>query len=327
MNSDATDLLSGYRGIRVLVPGASGFIGRRVVQAFVKAGAVVYAVVRSRTAVVPNEPSVTKLCCDLRDEAGLRRIFADVRPSVIFNLAGYGVDPAERDEAIAYAVNAVAPATLCKLASEYSDGTWHGQRLVHAGSALEYGHAGGDLVEACTPRPTTLYGRSKLDGSLAVAAAAVCANLRACTARLFTVYGPGERPHRLLPSLLRAAGTGETLDLSDGVQRRDFTWVDDVVDGLLRLGMSNAEPGEVVNVATGKLTSVREFVLAAAEVLGIAEEQLRFGVLPTRSEEMWHDPVSVVRLHQLTSWIPHTTPTEGILCAAAAERTQAAMLF
>ena len=327
MDSDATDLLAPYRGVRVLVPGASGFIGRRVVQALVKAGAVVYAVVRSPSAAVPDSPSVSHLCCDLRDEAGLRTIFADVRPSMIFNLAGYGVDPAERDEAIANAVNAIAPATLCKLASEYSDGTWHGQRLVHVGSALEYGNAGGDLVETCTPRPTTLYGRSKLDGTLGVAAGAAGTNLRACTARLFTVYGPGERPHRLLPSLLRAAGTGEILELSDGVQRRDFTSLDDVVHGLLCLGISNAEPGEVVNLATGRLTSVREFVLAAARILGIAEEQLRFGALPRRSEEMWHEPVNVVRLGQLISWIPHTTPAAGIRCAAAAEGAETAMLL
>ncbi len=313
-----------YIGVRTIVCGASGFIGRRFVQALSRSGARVYAVVRSKTAadlVVSACPSACEAVeCDLRNESCVRAVFAKVRPSITFNLAGYGVDPAERDGETAYALNAIVPQILADALYAYADASWYGQQLIHAGSALEYGQAGGNLAEDCVPRPTTLYGRSKLEGTLNVAAVARRTGLRAVTARLFMVYGPGERPYRLLPSLLRIARTGETLDLTDGVQRRDFTYVDDVVEGLLRLGVSAAKPGETVNLATGKLASVREFSDTAAQIMQIPVRQLCFGALPARKEEMYHEQVNVKRLYQLCSWLPTTTPAQGILWTAELAR-------
>ena len=134
----------------------------------------------------------------------------------------------------------------------------------------------------------------------------------ALTARLFTVYGPGEHSGRLLPSLIHAAEAGTAIDLTEGSQERDFTYVEDVAEGLLRLAESDFEPGEVVNLATGRLTSVREFVLTAAEELGLSDEQLRFGALSTRDEEMAHAPVSVDRLAELLGWLLPTSVREGI---------------
>ena len=81
--------------------------------------------------------------------------------------------------------------------------------------------------------------------------------MRAVTARLFTVYGPGEHCGRLLPSLIEAARAEKPLELTAGTQLRDLTYVEDVAEGLLRLGLAQAEPGSVVNLATGHLTMVR----------------------------------------------------------------------
>ena len=71
-------------------------------------------------------------------------------------------------------------------------------------------------------------------------------------------------------------------------------------------------PGAVVNLATGTLTSVRSFALCAARELGMSEQQLRFGALPTRAEEMEHEPVHISRLRALASWSPRIGVEEGI---------------
>jgi UDP-glucose 4-epimerase len=96
------------------------------------------------------------------------------------------------------------------------------------------------------------------------------------------------------------------------MQKRDFTYVEDAAEGLLRLGVSQAEPGIVVNLATGKLTCVREFIEIAARVMGIPQENLRFGEVPTRVEEMSHEPVTVERLKRTTGFVPPTGIEEGI---------------
>jgi UDP-glucose 4-epimerase len=301
----------------VVVLGATGFIGRWVARSLVAGGAEVHAVVRDRAGAHATLPDLEALAglhaLDLTDARSLRRLLGMVRPSLAFNLAGYGVDRAERDDAIAAAVNEGVVRTLVEALAATADRRWRGQHLVHAGSALEYGEASGDLEEkSTTPRPTTTYGRTKLAATLAIGEAAPRLGLRAVTARLFTVYGPGEHDGRLLPALLAARAHAEPLPMTSGEQRRDFTYVGEVAEGLLRLGVSSAEPGAAVNLATGTLTSVRSFAERAARVLGISAERLRFGALPTRAEEMHHDPVTIARLRSLTGWTPSCGIEEGV---------------
>jgi nucleoside-diphosphate-sugar epimerase len=136
--------------------------------------------------------------------------------------------------------------------------------------------------------------------------------VRGLTARLFTVYGAGEHCPRLLPTLLAERGSGAPIDLTDGRQRRDFTYVEDVAEGLLRLGLSRAPHGTVINLASGRLTPVRAFVDTAAGVLGLERSRLQFGALPTRAEEMRHGAVAIDRLERLVSWRPSTTVADGI---------------
>jgi nucleoside-diphosphate-sugar epimerase len=100
--------------------------------------------------------------------------------------------------------------------------------------------------------------------------------------------------------------------LTEGLPRRDFTYVEDVSDGLLRLGLVSGSSEPVVNLATGRLTEVRDFVKTAAAILGIPVANLRFGAIPTRPGEMVHDPVALERLERLLGWTPSVAIAEGI---------------
>jgi len=194
---------------------------------------------------------------------------------------------------------------------------WPGQRLVHAGSALEYGLARGPLHEDTTGEVTTEYGRTKRAATTYLESSCPATGLRAVTARLFTVYGPGEHDGRLLPALRDAARRQVPLDLTNGDQQRDFTYVEDVAEGLLRLGISAVPPGMVVNLATGRLTPVRVFAATAAPILGLAPAALRYGALAARTDEMYHDAVSIERLQRFTAWVPPTGVRDGIERAEA----------
>lgn len=252
---------------------------------------------------------------DLSREPDVRRLLADVEPAVTFNLAGYGVGRDERDEGASSILNSALPGWLARSLTSNRDPSWRGMTLVHAGSALEYGEAGADLDELGPCRPTTLYGRTKLEGTLAVARTP---GLHAVTARIFTAYGPGERAGRLFPSIAEAARRTGDVALGDGAQRRDFVFAEDVAEGLLRLACAPGREGAIVNLATGRLASVREFALLAAHRLGIAEPRLRFGALPPRAEEMVHGPVRVSRLRELIGWSPPPSLEGGIARALAA---------
>jgi UDP-glucose 4-epimerase len=281
-----------YKDATAVVVGASGFIGRWVARKLVEQGARVCVIGRA-------------------DIEKLGDIYRRVRPSITFNLAGYGIDPLERDEDAAYRVNADLPRIVAEAVASWKNPAWPGQHFVHVGSGAEYGDAGGDLREDGPARPTTLYGKSKWRGTMAVAEASRALGLRALTSRLFTVYGPGERAGRLLPSLLQAKRTGRPLDLSPGMQRRDFTYVEDAAEGLLRLGLAPEGCG-IVNLATGRLATVRAFVETAADVLEIPPENLIFGAIPANAYEMRHESIQLECLRTMVGWVPPTSVAEGI---------------
>ncbi len=306
-----------YRGTRVAVLGAAGFIGRWVARALAERGAELCLVVRNAAVAMevlrPLGLQGGIVAADLAQPGAVYNVLRPFEPAILFNLVGYGVDRSERDQVMAYRTNAHLVAGICQAMAELCpDGTWPGQQIVHVGSALEYGSIAGDLAEGSAPRPTTCYGQSKLAGTAALARCAQTYGLRGLTARPFTVYGPGEHQGRLLPSLMAAARTEEAIALTAGRQERDFIWVGDVAEGLLRLGLCAAKPGSIVNLATGRLTPVRRFAETAADLLGMPRDRLVFGKLPTRPEEMVHAEVDVERLRALTGWLPTTSIAEGI---------------
>lgn len=296
------------RGQRALVVGASGFIGRWVSRELTVRGASVVGVVRDPQASGDALGSWSRppdlVAADLSHPGEARTVIERVQPDLVFNLAGYGVDRTEHDEALSARLNhglVVELAAACASARRSTP-----LRLLHVGSALEYGIAGGLLSEDTTPQPTTLYGRTKLAGTQALTSAATEAGTYGVTARLFTVFGSGEHAGRLFPALVEAARTGATVPLTDGTQRRDFAWAGDVASLLVDLALSSYRAGEIVNVASGQMHAVAVFVRECAAQLGIPSQKLQFGALAARPEEMHHAGVDVRRLQGLVGRTANT---------------------
>lgn len=314
--TESSKLHDPYYGTQVLVFGASGFIGRWVARALCAQGAKVSLVVRNKRIAEQIfftygiDGNVFEL--DLENLETVIKLLQKVKPSITFNLAGYGMDRSERDNRAAYQINAHLVEVVLETMAKGQDPEWAGQDIVHVGSPLEYGTIGGNLSEDSIPNPTTLYGTSKLAGTELLARFCQTYNIKGLTARVFTVYGPGEPRGRLLPSLLETAKARRPLQLTSGKQKRDFIYVEDVSEGLLRLGLAPAAPGDIVNLATGRLTSVRSFTETAAKIIGIPHDRLKFGKIPPLTEEMHHAEVTTERLRRLTAWVPPTGITEGI---------------
>jgi len=303
-----------------LVLGASGFLGRWLVRSLRASGARLHGQVRDAgrlpAGLLEPEELVT---ADLGRPGVVTGLVDALRPELVFNLAGYGVAKDERADAGYRRLNAELPGELARalLASPHT----RGAVLLHVGSALEYGSEAPSLDEGALPRPSTDYGRSKLAGTLALDAARD-EGLAALSARAFTVFGLGERPGRLVPTLLAAReGTGR-IPLSAGTQRRDWIYAEDLARALVELARLDPEPlrrreppfdAPALNLASGRLSSVREFTELFARAFGIAEDRLGFGELPGLAEEMHHPPVPVERLARALGWSPPTDPTAAFL--------------
>ena len=308
-------------GTRVLILGASGFFGAWVCRAAELAGADVHAIARNvgnLQSLKRRSPAAVLSIGDLGTPGVARDLIDRLRPSVVINLIGYGVDREERDAALARRLNAELAEEVGEavLAAEPTLPKGAGLRLLHLGSAFEYGSVEGLVSETTSCTPQSVYAETKLDGTRRLERLRQ-AGLAGLVVRVATVYGAGEHPHRLLPTLIRAARTGEQVSLTAGEQQRDFTYVADVAEGLVRLIARGAPPWGVANLATGRLCEVRTFIGCAREMLGLRPDQVALGAIPYRSDEVWQGPIDTGRLDGWLSWRPATSIEAGIQATIA----------
>ena len=137
------------------------------------------------------------------------------------------------------------------------------------GSSTEYARSGVPLAEDAPLATRGFFGLTKAAGSLLLLATAAERGIRVAVLRAFQVYGPGDHPGRFVPTVLRAAGSGEVLPLTPPGSRRDWVWVGDVVDACVRAAADDALPaGQVLNIGTGTQTTNEDLVDVARVVTG-----------------------------------------------------------
>ncbi len=232
----------------------------------------------------------------------------------IFHLAGYGVKPNERDIDTMFDVNVNATRAVVRQSRLCG-----AEAVVIAGSGAEYDftHTDAPVSEDRALQFRSLYGASKAAGSLAALATASAMSLPLVVARLFGVFGAGEAPHRLLPSLITSLSKSERVGLSPGLQRRDALYVQDAVDALVAIALRiRRDPQQVaVNVCSGEAPTVREFAEAVADAMGTPRSLLGFGDIAARPDDVPCFAGRSDQLYRLTGWKPSYTLSGGIRAA------------
>jgi nucleoside-diphosphate-sugar epimerase len=286
---------------RVLVTGATGFVGSRVLAPLAAAGHEVHAV---STRPRPEGGEVVWHEVDLLDCPATEALLRRVRPERLLHLAwfvgdGYWTSP----ENIRW-----VEATLRLLRAF---GEVDGRRAVLAGTCAEYDWSqAARCSEARTPLlPATMYGVSKHATQLVSCAYAAETGLELAWGRLFFLYGPGERPERLIPSIARPLLAGREAPASSGTQIRDFMYVEDAARAFVEL--LDSEVDGPVNVASGHGTEVRELIELVARCSG-HPELVRPGALEQRAGDPPAIVASTERLNEEVGFRARVGIEEGV---------------
>lgn len=282
--------------MRILLTGATGFIGAHVTRALIARGIEVHGITlpgapRHRLTEVASQMELRE--GDLTDAAWVRDAIRLIAPDAAIHLAWYA-EP--RSYLRAVPQNLASLRGGMNLLEALADGgTCH--RVVLAGTCLE---------NLTTPEPTIYAAAKAAQHRLALGLTE--RSMTAACAHIHYLYGPGEDERRVIPTVIRSLLRGEQIDVTDGMQWRDYLHVADVAEALCRVAESSLTGG--VDICTGAPVRLRDVFDEIARATGRAE-LLRIGALKDSGSTGWPatgDPTALLT----TGWQPSYNVHQGI---------------
>ncbi len=282
---------------RWLITGGTGFVGRRLAGWLIERGEEVLVAARRRESLVPGAQTVP--WPDVASPSPVAARFA-----LLVHLAAWtDITTCAARPMDALAVNGGGAGHAVDLASRA------GARIVYMSTLGVYGQPRYLPVDEDHPTdPLSAYAASKLAGERITLARATALGVSWAIIRSFNVYGPGQTGDRLVPRILEQARQSNTVRLHDLSSTRDFIYIDDLCEAILRVGISSEQ--DVFNAGTGVETSAAGMVSLIGDVLGRPLEPVL--VSSAAASAITRSQASVARLRDRLGWVPATPLRTGL---------------
>jgi len=295
---------------RVLVTGASGFVGANLVRSLLKDGHETHLLLRPsyqswRLEEIASDVRVQE--ADLDDVESVRRVVQEAKPDWVFHLAAYGAYPNQTGLQQMVTTNLMGCAALVESCAEMGV-----ESFVHSGSSSEYGFKDHAAAEDEVLEPNSHYAITKAAATHYCQCVARARNLNAVTVRLYSIYGPFEEPGRLIPTLIREGLRGRLPPLAAPGTARDFVYVNDAVNAMLQVAaMPSIQRGAIYNICTGVQSTLVDVVAVARRLMKISAEPI-WSSMPDRSWDTDRWVGSPRRIEKEIGWRAQTTLEEGL---------------
>jgi UDP-glucose 4-epimerase len=295
------DVAAQYVGKRVLITGASGFLGQHVVNQLATLGCHVTCV--SREAHSEDRSNVEWLETDLTNRACATRTVRKAEASVIFHLAGESKGDQKIENVMDCFKNDLEATVHCLLAAHELGGC---SRFVMTGSLEEP-----VLPQNCCgadPIPLSPYAAAKCASGFYGRMFNRVYNLPVVVLRPFMTYGPGQKKHKVVPYTILSLLRGEPPELSSGERLIDWIYVADVVDAFVRAGVAPDAAGRTLELGSQEAVPLRTVVEKIYSLVGGPRPV--FGVMQDRGVRRIADSYEAFQV--LNKWEPQTTLDDGL---------------
>ena len=327
--------------MKVLITGAAGFIGSSLALRLLELGETVVgldnhndyyspALKEARLKRHANHPSYTHIRIDMADRVGMAELFKTHKPQRVVNLAAQAGVRYSLENPLAYIdSNLVGFANVLEGCRQ--QGVDH---LVYASSSSVYG-ANTSMpfsVHHNVDHPLSLYAATKKANELMAHAYSHLYNIPSTGLRFFTVYGPWDRPDMALQRFAQAITRGETIKVFNfGNHQRDFTYIDDIVEGIIRVlrqpaspnsdwSSDNPDPGtstapwRVYNIGNNRPVNLMNYIGALEAALGREANKEFLPIQPGDVPDTW---ANVDDLVEQFGYKPNTPVDQGVAAFAA----------
>lgn len=292
-----------------LVTGATGFIGAVLVRKLVERNEAVHIIIRQEAKTWRIDDILNRVQIhrsNLIDVNELKKIFIEVKPTIIYHLATNGAYSDQNDADKIIETNFLGTWNLLQAANSIPY-----KLFVNTGSSSEYGFKNKAMNENDILRPNSYYAVTKAAQSMLCQLLTQQNNKPIVTIRPFSVYGPYEEPKRLIPTLLNSIREKKEMRLVSTKIARDYIYVDDVVEAYLKIKKLIKASGEIINIGSGTQTSIGQLVKIACRVTNQKTVFIKDG-MEKRSWDAntWVGDVSKAR--RLLGWYPKTPLETGL---------------
>jgi len=296
-------------GSHIVITGANGFVGQHLSAALLQTGIRVTKLVRSFVLACDKEK--TQIVLDLSDSKKVKEIILTLQPNYVIHLAGTrdrvnsGTqfrDSYERNVSIS--LNVI---DACLELRQF-------KRLVFLGSCDEYGQAISPFEETQREMPTNAYGLSKLAVTKILSGLYQSSQFPSVVLRPTVIYGPNQGTEMFLSALIQSLLAKKDFGMTLGEQFRDFLYVDDAVDAIIKaISAGNQVDGKVINIGAGVSCQVKKIAcLVASLIHPEAYSHLKFGAVQYRSHEVMDYAANIILAEQLLGWKPKTQLEQGL---------------
>tara|TARA_Y100000034_G_C6901367_1_gene416983 strand:- start:1142 stop:2086 length:945 start_codon:yes stop_codon:yes gene_type:complete len=296
-----------YKDKRVLVTGGGGFIGSHLVKKLISLKAKTSVLVRKTSDLWRLEDVIDEIKVIRTDFENTKEL-REVNPEIVFNLmadTNHERDPEIFEEIInnnySNTVRLIRGLEDCDL-----------DLFVQVGTCEEYGDGKVPFNENQKEIPVSPYSLSKVFGSHLVRYLNKIEGFPIVGVRPFLTYGPMQVNDMLIPSTIRSLFKEEKLNTTKMEQTRDLIYVDDVVSGFLKVGASENVRGEIINIGSGKETSIKEVVETICKLTGRNVDDFVVMDKPYRKGEAMHFYCSNEKAKRLLDWEPETSLGDGL---------------
>jgi len=303
---------STLHGVPVLVTGATGFIGSHLCERLVAEGARVAALSQQVSRVRPPrlahlDDHLEVVGGNLQDAHAMAGLVRRVKPRYVFHLGAYthvGRSFQHVDESLQTNITGTVNLLLAV------DGDC--ERFVYTGTSEIYGGNAVPFREDMPVSPLSPYSVSKYAGERYCRMFVDAYDWPVVMLRPFNAYGPRQSPDRIIPEVIASALAGLDVRMTQGMQTREFNYVTDLVDGMLRAALApRSVCGEVINLGCGEEHSMRDI---AARVLALMGDPVKplFGALEERPTEIHRMFCDNSRARELLGWQPQVSLDDGL---------------
>jgi len=301
--------LGSFDGKKVLITGANGFLGSHILDRMIEQKSDLSVIVREGSDLWRIEDQLGNFdiyYADIRDSYAVCNCIRKIKPEIVFHMAAYGVDSSKNHMYQAIDINILGTVNLLHALSKTGC-----EKFMNTGTSMQYGNKEVLIDENSNYTPNNIYGSTKAASTILAHQIAADMDIDVTTIIPFGIFGEKEGSHKLFTQVILSILNHKEVNLTTCLQKRDYCYVENIVDGFLTAAMTRETRGMTLNIGSGIALPLKHYVELIAEKIDM-DAKLNYGALEYRKNDLWNPQVDIRKIKEVLNWYPAISLEEGI---------------